>query len=283
MKRSARFDIGMLFVIAMVLFCSPQGLYGQSLSEPMPKPKSAKSLMLKQAQRKMESLKQSVSRAKLRVEEFEKTLAGNRAELNKQYENEAQLGISLESYPDVIRTLQTHRVELLIELAGLDAKRKLLSESMSAQKRPEEKMNDSQVEQKRVLQLQQQRLEKLEKLAAEGSVSQEDVLEAKIEFGQMRLRFAEANQEAAVKAPQNELLELSLEKAEQAARLQKVEELLASFTKARVKLSKREQISRRIEVSQDQLSTAQDRLFEREDDLSETRKFIEQLTGDEEF
>jgi len=283
MKRSARFDIGMLFVIALVLFCSPLGLYGQSLSEPMPKPKSAKSLMLKQAQRKMESLKQSVSRAKQRVEEFEKTLAGNRAELNKQYENEAQLGISLESYPDVIRTLQTHRVELLIELAGLDAKRKLLSESMSAQKRPEEKMNDSQVEQKRVLQLQQQRLEKLEKLAAEGSVSQEDVLEAKIEFGQMRLRFAEANQEAAVKAPQNELLELSLEKAEQTARLQKVEELLASFTKARVKLSKREQISRRIEVSQDQLSTAQDRLFEREDDLSETRKFIEQLTGDEEF
>lgn len=220
---------------------------------------------------------------KLKLELDRQDLAANHlrqaeTRLEEQFAKESGLGVSLESFPDVIRTLQTQRIELMIELAGLEAKRNLLTESL--------KQKDSKAgeEYNLLREIYSQHLEhfgRLQKLAKKGSVTQTDLARARISVSEAKLRLVKAKSDLGESHESAVLLDLSLERAESKARLDKTKELLASITKARPTLSKREKLNLEKEAASRRYVDVVDEVRNRADELQFMKRELEKIMKQE--
>ena len=168
--------------------------------------------------------------AKMRADELDKMRSDL---LRQQYE----LGVSKVSYDEIIRHLQTQRVQLSVDLAGIEARREILiAQQESGQKSAEEQKEPLAEMIKQLIEIQQERLSSVEALRAKGSVPTADVLNAKQQLLETQIRLAEKNHAANDNRGSSmdpELLNVSLVRAETAARLNKVNQLLGEYVSAR--------------------------------------------------
>ena len=215
------------------------------------------------------------------------TLAERLIELQKtndlrdaNFEHLDNLGVSNESFSEVVRMLQTQKVELAIDLAGLEARREFLSDALESteQKRSSELLAPLQA----VLSLEEQALKKVEALTSRGSASSADVQDAKRRVLLAQVRIAEAKQKTDSNSKlQDDLLSSSLERAEKQARLQHVTEMLGALTKSRTKILATEEYSKTSESLSNEIEHLKKVLREIEREIANAKAELKNLTGEE--
>ena len=262
MKRFAKFCIqaSVPLAVALLICSSVNAQVAPDLKDYQPNASSAKQLT--QAQLKVKNAQNAVGRLESRVNDSIASLSKSQASLLKQHKEEIKLGISPNSYPEIVRNLQTHRVELMIELAGLNAKQERLLKATKERKEAAEKTFEIYLKQKA----------NYDKLLA---IDEAAALKVDAQLAKSKSDYESLNARGTLE--HELLLELSLEKAEQSARLEKVETLVANFAKAGEMLAKRDQISREIQVNEEQLAKFRSDLLKRSDDLYAAQQFLQQL------
>lgn len=162
--------------------------------------------------------------------------------------------VSPASFEEILRLLQTQRVMLTIDLAGLDARREaILAATASAESAPQP-INDELLRGLAALVDEaKESLHQLQQLHEQGSVSSREVSRAKMAVVEAEIRLLETHQRlAAEKAGGDdpELGALALDRAEKSARLQRVMELSAELARARPQIDAAVEISRQIEMAE---------------------------------
>lgn len=150
-------------------------------------------------------------------------------------EKQDSIGVSAESFSEIIKTLQSQRIHLTIDLAGLDARRDALAKAKA-------EMEDRNVDNflaplRELLLLEKKTLDQKRQLFEQAVTSEADVLAAKKKVLAVEVQIAEATarQRNSNFASQinSDLLNASLERAEKQARLEITDSLLNKFTQSR--------------------------------------------------
>ena len=104
--------------------------WSQSFIQPPPLPPAAIALQqeIQTKEANAEVLKQQLEQIKMNV----RATAKNLESLDTW---EKEVGVSLESFPEIIKSLQSQRIDLMVDLAGLTAKREAI---LAAQKKVDE-------------------------------------------------------------------------------------------------------------------------------------------------
>ena len=155
-------------------------------------------------------------------------------------------GISGEAFPEIVRVLQTQRIELLIDLAGVESRKRVLEE-----------LNENEVQKRKAeVQLQQEKhralidsLEtELRNLTRGSSGDSEKIqrIEAMLDSAKWELAASQKAGKTQSSFAANELFQVALDFAETKARLAKVEELLDTSLQSRKGID-------RIRVAEDKL------------------------------
>ncbi len=224
-------------IVAIVFLIRDERLLAQAVA-PNPSPKiSALGQQLEELGLEIQTIETERSsaaagqaEAKMRADELDKMRSDL---LRQQYE----LGVSKVSYDEIIRHLQTQRVQLSVDLAGIEARREILiAQQESGQKSAEEQKEPLAEMIKQLIEIQQERLSSIEALHARGSAATGDVLNAKQQLLETQIRLAEkihAANDNRGSSLDPELLNVSLARAETAARLNRVNQLLGEYVGAR--------------------------------------------------
>ncbi len=215
--------------------------------------------------------------AKIRADELDKMRSDL---LRQQYE----LGVSNVSYDEIIRLLQTQRVQLSVDLAGIEARREILvAQRESGQKNAEEQKEPLSEMINQLIEIQQERLSSVEALRAKGSVPTADVLNAKQQLLETQIRLAEKNHAANDNRGSSmdpELLNVSLVRAETAARLNKVNQLLGEYVSARKTIDSLGRVQSEIGAVESSLLDFSRKSKQCEELLSRSQFRKEQLNGE---
>ena len=147
------------------------------------------------------------------------------------------LHLSMESYPDIVKMLQSSRVELSIDLAGLEARQKELlkqRESAVPQNQPPLMAKELLIA-RELVKTSQEEFDLLEAKFKAGQALATELLAAKKEFklAELRLILAESKAADTSNVHSTELSKLILDRAEKSARLAIVEKLLESTYEAK--------------------------------------------------
>ena len=141
-------------------------------------------------------------------------------ELEQLKEREATLSVSADSYPEILKTIQSQRVQISIDLAGLDARYDAIAIAITEaiKKQNEEVL-------KPYKQLVEVREAKFQHLKKKGSTVK-GLQDAEVALLEARMRLAEASRPSGSLSRLNsQLLDTSLERAEKTARLEKANSL----------------------------------------------------------
>ena len=158
-------------------------------------------------------------------------------EANQIDEQLAANHLSMESFPDILKMLQTSRVELLIDLAGLEARRKELLKQRDAPSQPNLQpllAKELSIAQE-LVKICQGELKLYEEKFRSGNASSTEVITAtkELKLSELRLALAESKSAESLNVHSSELNSLILERAEKSARLAVVEKLLKSTGEAK--------------------------------------------------
>jgi chromosome segregation ATPase len=163
-------------------------------------------------------------------------------------------GISGEAFPDILRSLQTQRIQLTIDLAGLDARQKAILEYNASQSANPLVAEIIDLMESQVAAFDSQ-IEKVQQMYLNGVVSDEEIanlknrqIDAKIQLQQTRLEYS-----GGLAASGDELRQIALQRAEQHARLEKTEELLQGLASAPDEFTSLERLEAREKRMMDQL------------------------------
>ncbi len=185
-------------------------------------------------------------------------------------EQEAKLDereIPVESYAEVLGSLQSQRIHLMIELAGLEA-RQLMADKIWAE---QTRGSDSPVGKKILetasekLATAKQELARKKQLMETGSVSQQDYSRSRNSVLNAELELLQAQQELETSSSRSTFaetlaIETSVAQAEAKAKLKMVENLLERFVAARKELDSFQRAEMQLEHKRDALSEWQRRL-----------------------
>ena len=142
------------------------------------------------------------------------------------------ISLSIESFPDVLKMLQSSRVELMIDLAGLEARQKELLKQRDDPPHPNPQpllTKELSIAQE-LVKINQDELKLLEEKVRSGNSSTTQVLTAmkELKLSELRLAVTESKLADVSKVHSAELSSLILDRAEKSARLALVEKLLKS-------------------------------------------------------
>lgn len=153
-----------------------------------------------------------------------------------------EVNVSAQAFPEVLAMLQTMRIQLKVDLAGLRAKQKLLQEAS-----PDNSAKAAIVAQKfgiaeRILELARNRLDRARQLHESGSMpsTEVDSIEVEAETAALRLLELKAELEESLNGSVAGVRTNGIELAEKEARLQEVESLLTATTKVRPEIQQME-------------------------------------------
>ena len=226
-----------LVLVAGVFASSNVHAQSASASNNMAAKKLLLAARIKQAETQIAVLKER--RKELR-EEFAQ-LKVVQQDLQKQHDKS---GISGESFGEVIKSLQAKRVDLMIDIAGLNARRETV---MQLRDEMEKGSKELMAELSDLLQVEEDRLAEAEALYKKKALAGTDFQKAKTRVLEVRIRIAEARQPGKSSTVlTDQLLNTSLERAEKKARLEKTEALLSTFTSSRKTLDQANDTERRI-------------------------------------
>ncbi|MEM7455917.1 MAG: hypothetical protein AAF456_16320 [Planctomycetota bacterium] len=196
-------------------------------------------------------------------------------------EQQDSAGVSENSFSEIMKSLQSQRVQLIIDLAGLEARRMAL-ENARLESQARLNQDDLTLPLERLLEIQEQNLARLRELFMQGAVSPDDVnaaeqrmLEAKIQLAQARGPSVGASDSLA-----SQLLEVSLERADKSARLDKTERLLETIAASRTLVSRADNIDREITILETELSATDSNINNAKEEFNQ---LIRQLAAFEEM
>lgn len=197
------------------------------------------------------------------------TWVNERQKLIKQHE------VSPESIVEMTRMLQTQRVELDIDLAGLNARRTFLQE---AAKQMQVENNDEVLAPlKAVLALAKERLAELKQGLETRRASRDEVREAETRVLRAEISLAEAKRNnTQLSGLSAELLDASLERAEKMARREAVQEMLKSIAAARTDVESVKRIDAQVESLNESLAEYQKRVRDLEISLAWQEKKLKE-------
>ena len=227
------FCVAIGVVIGVSAFFGDQQSFGQSVGN-APR-KTAEMIKLES------SIKEMMGNQKQIEDDLEKTI-DKRSRLATEAEGLKQLGskmsVSAESYPEVLKTLHSQRVQLLIDLAGIDARYQAIENAIAQVTKRKSDAVLASLQQ--LVDVRSAELARLIVLKEKGSISSSEVRAAEIALLESKTRLAQVNStKGGVLAHLNaQLLDTSLEKAEKAARLAKVGLLITEVDAYRVHASK---------------------------------------------
>lgn len=193
-------------------------------------------------------------------------------ELQKEQDEQ---GISGESFGEIVKILQSQRVELMIELAGMEARRAAIFEL----KKEFEKESSDVIDQlSELLTVEQAQLDRVKMLVERGTASRSEYQKAQSRMLEVKIRLAEAKRPSKSSTVLNdELLNASLNRAEKKARLEKTETLLTTFTSARKKLEKADSTRARINNSTKKIDRSENQLQVLNTQLDDLKGQLERL------
>ena len=181
---------------------------------------------------------------------------------------------SYDSLPEILRQLEVSRAQLLISLAGRKARRAAILEFAATDEKLEK--NDDKVHadprtaMEDLVNIEKMKLERAEKLRADGLVSGEGILLARKDLINAQVRLAEwdiKNTQVRVEGQFSEkkkeqLLDVSLDIAEMQAQLNSTEQLLDQLASARAFVVEIENIKRSLPLETRRLEKLRDQLVE---------------------
>ena len=163
-----------------------------------------------------------------------RSLEEDRRKIQKKQD---KMGISGDSFSEIMRALQSQRVQLSIDLAGLNARREAMVREFDKQRQQVELQNSGLIKKlTQLMDLQKQELAQLQSLQSQNSVSERQVNAARKRLLEAEIRLMQAKAPTLEPGAQDmsfQLRDISLDRAEKTARLQKIEQLLAQYATAR--------------------------------------------------
>ena len=228
---------------------------------------------LKNAIRLMASEKEKLA---AQIDSLSSRLQVTRDEQNQLFEKQFALGVSVDSYGELTRSLQSQKVQLVIDLAGLDARRKALQlASKEMRKSEDEQIIAPLIE---MVKLAKRTLDEQTQAQQHGSAGAADVREAERKLLMSQIQLAEAQRsQSKTSNISNDLFETSLSRAEKQARLTVVEKMLSSLAQARDVVDRTKQLGMRAEGINQSILKVSNRYEQVEFDLSQTKTELEQI------
>lgn len=211
------------FCSAIVLVFACTNLASAQSAVPNAKPPSQFELSIQQGIADqtaiIDRIKEDLDRIQMRRDVTAKKLAEIQSVENKS-------GVSIESFPEIVKNLQAKRIDLMIDLAGLEARRDAILSAKSS------KIDQSSITEplKQLIALKQNKLDRLRKTTA--SDDDKRTVEMELLSAKVQLARAKSNQSGS-NLLSDSLLSTSLELAESKARLSKTDALLAKVLPAR--------------------------------------------------
>ena len=217
---------------AIVLVCLIHTtVLAQSVSNPKAAARQAKLAEIERLEETVKFLESSVQHKQNQIHEYEDEIGKLERMQSEKIAKQDSLGVSSESFPEIIRSLQLQRVELMIDLAGLKAREEamiLLREQENSNTNRDAIKSMSQI-----LELQREQLDQVEKLHKAQSVPASQVRNSKIQVLNSELKLAQLMKPESNSETTTAFLDVSLDVAEKQARLDKTESLLNSITESR--------------------------------------------------
>lgn len=198
------------------------------------------------------------------------------AQIQKMGEFLQAEGVSEAAYPEILTQLQVQRINLSIELAGLDAKSKHLQAMLS--KPPGETQDATLVKRRQMLEeilsLEQRELKGLQELEKAGAVSSRQVSELRKRVMGVEVQLLELESPSSTRTPEtiwagDVLAKVAMDRIEVAAKLAKIDELLVPQQRVRSMLSEIEQLRSKLSEMRVKQSYLQKRQFDLEDRSSQ--------------
>lgn len=210
------------------------------------------------------------------IDSLSSRLQVTRDEQNQLFEKQFALGVSVDSYGELTRSLQSQKVQLVIDLAGLDARRKALQlASKEMRKSEDEQIIAPLIE---MVKLAKRTLDEQTQAQQHGSAGAADVREAERKLLMSQIQLAEAQRsQSKTSNISNDLFETSLSRAEKQARLTVVEKMLSSLAQARDVVDRTKQLGMRAEGINQSILKVSNRYEQVEFDLSQTKTELEQI------
>ncbi len=210
------------------------------------------------------------------LEEANRATELMQAQIQKMGEFLQAEGVSEAAYPEILTQLQVQRINLSIELAGLDAKSKHLQAMLS--KPPGETQDATLVKRRQMLEellsLEQRELKGLQELEKAGAVSSRQVSELRKRVMGVEVQLLELESPSSNRTPEtiwagDVLAKVAMDRIEVAAKLAKIDELLVPQQRVRSMLSEIEQLRSKLSEMRVKQSYLQKRQFDLEDRSSQ--------------
>lgn len=228
-----RFSQVACLAIGVLVLGSCHPLQGQSV--PTPPKKSPRVIELEKLIQQRLVAKKQIEDSIANQEHGSQVLQEELAELKKL---ESTMGVSEESYPEVLKTLHAQRVELLIDLAGIEARFKAIKDAIAVSTEVQSESAHSTL--RKLVIIREQDLDRLKQQYQQGVIPSSEVSKAEIALLEAKTRLAQmaANSGGMLDQLNRQLLDTSLEKAEKTARLDKARQLIEEVDAYRVHASK---------------------------------------------
>ncbi len=164
----------------------------------------------------------------------QKLLQDSRATINtlfrtreKEFKTLSDLHVSSASFPEIMSMLQTQRIQLTIDLAGIEAVEEMLvKQSAKTQFRESdvviEKLKENVV-------LYQRYYDAIKAHYQNGTKSEQDVLSRELQLNESKVKLAKAMTPKQVIVSSNELSSVAIEKVQKQAKLAMIEALLEKY------------------------------------------------------
>lgn len=244
-------------LIASAIILNSSNVFSQSGGNGAPatlKPTAEKAELEFQRRSSLKYLKEiekQLKEVRIQKKEEEKQFADLNGKYEASLEKEDGISVSTESYTAIIQTLQSQRVELLVDVAGMEAREKAISEIRNKME-AEGTGIISQLEQ--LVEIQKSNLQAVSQRYKRNAVSVSEMNVAKSKLLEVEIRLAEAKQKSKSPAYLDDFfVKSSLDQAEKKARLEMTESLLSTFAQSRKKLEQQIRIQQQYTNSKLQL------------------------------
>ena len=178
---------------------------------------------------------------RLRMAASQERVASLEVELQKNHRQTEASNVSDLAFEDVFRMLHLQNAELSIDLGGLTARLDLLKEQVEKKRADKMNLTSLEIEAAQIqVELTQQRLQTVGRLAAKGARSDGELLTSKheAEVAKLQLRRAEEMLKQDPSSIVDAVFETALEIAEKKARLEAVTKMLNGHRNAREAVSR---------------------------------------------
>lgn len=266
----------MNLIVAVAVLCAFDGKLStaQSGDSPFQSPSNGTRQVIVAAKHRLVALKVELQERLERYEELKDRYSRVRKE-------SIEIGATPESFPEILKSLQTQKIQLLIDIAGLDVRFESLRQMAM-----EDAAKNNAVEGEeffvRLADVQKQRLDDARGLKENGSMSLDEYRRVEIDYLNARLQLSNVQKPAKKVGPMNNaMMEVGLDRAEKKARLEKVESLLAQMTSASNVLEENVDLQRKVERFRGQVAQLETEIRVTETALVRATRELEALGKDE--